>query len=111
MTNTRNIVRVVLLIGLLVPFLDPPYFYFQILRVSVTGGFIYLIVRPNQSFTQKIITAFFIVGCVLFQPIEKIALGKETWLVVDGIFSTLLLIDILITNKKNRNKKTIANYG
>jgi hypothetical protein len=105
MTNTRNLIRIGLLIGLLVPFLDPPYFYFQLLRVSVTGGFIYLIVRPNQSFTQKILTAFFIVGCVLFQPIEKISLGKETWLIVDIIFSTLLLIDIIITNKKNNKKR------
>ena len=105
MTNTRNLIRIGLLIGLLVPFLDPPYFYFQLLRVSVTGGFIYLIVRPNQSFTQKILTFFFIVGCVLFQPIEKISLGKETWLIVDIIFSTLLLIDIIITNKKNNKKR------
>ena len=77
----------------------------------MTGGLIYLIIRPNQSLFEKILSGIFILGCILFQPIEKIALGKEVWLIVDGIFSILLLIDLFLIHKKEKNRKNIANIS
>jgi hypothetical protein len=55
-----------------------PYAYYQFVRVAATLVFV---VFSLQSFNLKsnALAAVYIVLAILFQPIEKIALGREIW--------------------------------
>mgnify|MGYP001057404584 CR=1 FL=1 len=104
MTNLKTPIKVILALGLLVPFLNPPYGFYQILRICVTCGLAYLIYKPdNQKFSKLFMTSY-IVGCVLFQPFEKIIFEKDVWLIIDSFFALILMLDVIFNLKTKKNE-------
>jgi hypothetical protein len=69
---------------------DMPYGYYQILRIVSMIGFSILAFYSAES--KNYPEAFLFIGLVLlFQPFEKIALGRTLWNIVDFIVAVFLL--------------------
>lgn len=90
-----KISKIILAVLLLFCLFDLPYGYYQFVRVASMVAFAYL---AYNSFRRKNIVfgIVFVVLTVLFQPIEKISLGRTLWNVVDVIVAIFLIVSLLI---------------
>lgn len=90
-----KIILAVLLFGCL---LDMPYAYFQFVRFVSKAGFAYFAYEAYEQKNHRNLIIF-IVLALLFQPFEKIALGRELWNVVDVVVALYLLAGVLNSRK------------
>ena len=67
---------------LLVAVLPMPYNYYQILRVVVSVGVIYLLAM-NWAALDSLTSGAFIVIAIVFNPVAPIYLSKGTWIILD----------------------------
>lgn len=93
-----NIIKIVLAILFLLCLVDFPYGYYQFVRFAGLIGFAILGYQANQQNKQ---TEMVIYGALalLFQPIFKIALGRELWNIVDVIVGIGLLVSVFWKRK------------
>lgn len=79
--------------------LDMPYGYYQLVRFSALIGFSILAYTANG---QGQITEAIVYVClaILFQPLIKIALGRELWNVVDVVVGIGLILSLFIKPKE-----------
>tara|TARA_R110002050_G_scaffold147893_2_gene274021 strand:- start:920 stop:1237 length:318 start_codon:yes stop_codon:yes gene_type:complete len=103
MNNVKTIFKIILFICLLVPFFEPNYGFYQFLRLSCTIGFAYLIFKPDKHRFTNLFIVLYVVGFILFQPFEKVVFEKLTWLVIDTIYSIILITDLIINKKLKDN--------
>ena len=126
----ETIIKIALAILLFVCLLDMPYGYYQLVRFIALFGFSILAYRSYEKEykTEMIIYGGFIALisfvilaykaynnvknmeviiysglALLFQPIIKIALGREIWNVVDVIVGIGLILSIFLKNKNGRD--------
>lgn len=80
---------------------DMPYGYYQFVRFIGLVGFVILAYQANQQGKQ---TEMIIYGALalLFQPLFKIALGRELWNIVDVVVGIGLLISIFMKPKESQ---------
>lgn len=80
---------------------DMPYGYYQFVRFIGLVGFVILAYQANQQGKQ---TEMIIYGALalLFQPLFKIALGRELWNIVDVVVGIGLLISIFMKPKDSQ---------
>lgn len=76
---------------LLLCFLPMPYGFYMIVRI-VTMFVCLFLMLGYYSVGKKELAATFGVIALLFQPIVKIALGRELWLLVDLVVAILLFV-------------------
>lgn len=71
---------------LAVALLPLPYGYYQLLRIAVTGWALFLIWRETNGGTTSTpwIVPFVLIGLV-FNPVFKVTLAREVWVIVDFI--------------------------
>lgn len=79
---------------LLVCLFDVPYGFYQLVRFIAMIGFGVLAFLANEQ-KKRTETAIFVVLAILFQPLLKIALGREIWMVVDAIVAIGLITAIV----------------
>lgn len=91
--NMQNIIKIVLAVLFFVCLLDMPYGYYQLVRFLAMIGFSVL---AYAAYEQGLTTEAVVYIClaILFQPLIKIALGREIWNVVDVIVGIGLIISI-----------------
>lgn len=79
-----------------------PYGYYQLIRFAALIGFIIL---AHIAFDQgrKSEAIIYVCLAILFQPLIKIALGRELWNVVDVIVGAGLIVSIFINTSPSRN--------
>jgi hypothetical protein len=82
-TKTLSIVLIPILLFCLLPM---PYGYYQFVRLVSTLIFSYIAYQERSSQMMWI----FIGLAILFQPFEKIALGRSMWNIIDVVASLLL---------------------
>lgn len=82
-----KIILICLLFGCL---FDMPYSYFELVRFVSMVGFGYLAFVAFEQRNQRDLIVF-IVLALLFQPFEKIALGRFLWNVVDVVVALFLI--------------------
>jgi hypothetical protein len=75
-TKKLSLILIPLLLACLLPM---PYGYYQLVRVVATAAFAFL---AYQERGNKLLWVFICVA-LLFQPFEKIALGRTVWNGVD----------------------------
>lgn len=96
-------VKIILAGLLLLTLFDMPYGYYQFLRIAATAGFGYLAYfgfKSKYRFTPLLWAA----GALLFNPVFKVALGRELWMVFDLAFAVLLAASVFLEEKEwNRN--------
>lgn len=93
-----TIVKAILAVLLLICLLDMPYGYYQLVRFVAIAGFAYLAFMANGSGRQNEMFIY-IALAILFQPIFKIALGREIWNVVDVVVAIGLAVSIFQSKK------------
>lgn len=98
MKNVMIILKIILSILLFLCLLKMPYGYYQFVRFAALVGFVILAYQANerQNKTEMIIYVCF---AFLFQPIFKIALGREIWNIIDVIVGIGLIITIFWKRK------------
>ncbi len=91
-------IKIILAILFFLCLLNLPYGYFQFVRLTSLIGFVILAYKANEKgrVAEMIIYAGL---ALLFQPIFKIALGREIWNIVDVVVGIGLLISIFFKNK------------
>ena len=77
---------------------DMPYGYYQLVRFMALVGFTILAYKANEQ-GQKTEAIIYVCLAILFQPLFKIALGREIWNVVDVIVGVGLIASIFIKPK------------
>ena len=98
----RNI-KILLAILFFLCLADMPYGFYQIVRLAALIGFAILAYHAHVKGRQ---TEMIIYGglALLFQPIFKIALGREMWNIIDVIVGVGLIVSIFIKNKLPNEK-------
>ena len=97
----NNAIKIVLSIMLFVCLADMPYGFYELVRFSALVGFVILAYKAHQEGKQ---TETFIYGALalLFQPIFKIALGRDIWNMVDVIVGIGLIVSIFKKPKEDQ---------
>ena len=72
------ILKITLALLLSLCLFDMTYSYFQFVRFASTAGFAYLAYEAYEQKNQRDLIIFIILA-LLFQPFEKIALGRVLW--------------------------------
>jgi len=87
----EKIVKIGLAALLFICLLDMPYGYYQFVRVAAMLVFVLFAI---QSYNSKLntMTVVYVLLAILFQPIEKIALGREIWNALDALIAMGLLL-------------------
>ena len=93
-----KVIKIVLAILLFVCLLDMPYGFYQFVRFVALIGFAILAYQALQEGRQTEIIIYAVLA-VLFQPLFKIALGRELWNVVDVLVGIGLIVSIVIKPK------------
>lgn len=79
--------------------LDMPYGYYQLVRFVALVGFAILAYNANEQ-GQKTEAIIYVCLAILFQPLFKIALGREIWNIVDVIVGIGLILSLFIKPKE-----------
>jgi hypothetical protein len=80
--------------------LDMPYGFYQFVRFAAMVGFGILAYQAYEQ-GRKVEVIVFGSLALLFQPLFKIALGREVWNLVDVLVGIGLLLSIFIKPKNN----------
>jgi hypothetical protein len=97
-----NLIKAVLAILLVLCLFDMPYGFSQLVRFIALVGFGILAYEAHKNGNES--GMFIYIGlAILFQPLLKIALGRQIWNVVDVI----VVIGLIISMFMERNRKTI----
>lgn len=96
-----KIIKVVLAFLFFLCLLDMPYGFYQFVRFGGLIGFVILAYQANQQ-DRKTEMIIYCGLALLFQPLYKIALGRQMWNLVDVIVGVGLIVSIFI-NPKERN--------
>lgn len=94
-----NIVKLVLAILLFLCLVDMPYGFYQFVRFSAMIGFGILAYQAHEQGKQVEMIVFGSLA-LLFQPLVKIALGRDMWNLVDIIVGVYLLFSVINNKKK-----------
>ena len=98
----EKIIKVILAILLLLCLLHMPYGYYQLIRFIATGSFLFLGFSSNKR-SEKNFVFLYLGLAILFQPIFKIALGRELWNIIDVAVAVFLIASIFPKLFKPKN--------
>ena len=96
----NNAIKIVLAILFFLCLANMPYGYYQLVRFVALVGFAILAYKANDQ-GQKTEAIIYVCLAILFQPLVKIALGREIWNVADVIVGVGLIISIFIRPSNN----------
>jgi hypothetical protein len=94
MFTKNNLTKISLILAFLLCLLDMPYWYYQLLRIFGTIGFIYLAYLDYKS-KIKIIPQLFVACAIVINPILKISFERDTWHIVDFILAIMIIATII----------------
>ena len=94
----NSVIKIVLAVLFFICVLNMPYGYFQLVRFIALVGFAILGYQANQQGRET--EMFIYIGlAILFQPLLKIALGRQIWNVVDVVVGIGLILSIIVKPK------------
>ena len=95
MKSILSVFIIILLFGCL---LDMPYGYYVLVRFISMIAFAFFAYEAYKQKNQRDLIIF-IVLALLFQPFEKIVLGRELWNVVDVVVAVYLIFNVIDSRK------------
>ena len=93
--TVENIITVILSLLFFVCLLNMPYGYFQLVRFVALVGFAILAYKANEQGRKTEAIIYVCLG-ILFQPLVKIALGRQIWNIVDVVVGVALLVSLFM---------------
>ena len=103
--NIYNIIKLILSLLFFLCLAEIPYGYFQFVRFISLLGFSMLAYDAFKNYKYNMVIIYCSLA-ILFQPIFKIALGRQIWNVVDVIVGIGLLLSLFINIKIIHKKKS-----
>jgi hypothetical protein len=97
-----KIIKVVLALLFFICLMKMPYGYYQLVRFAALVGFAVLAFYANEN-GNKMEVIIFIALAILFQPLIKVALGKNLWNIIDVIVGLALLLSLVLPFQKKEN--------
>lgn len=93
-----KIVKTVLAILFFLCLFHLPYGFYQAMRFSALIGFALLAYWANENNNRNEMIVYASLA-ILFQPLFKIALGRDVWNIVDIIVGVGLIVSIFFNSK------------
>ena len=93
--TVENIIKVILSLLFFICLLNMPYGYFQLVRFVALVGFAILAYKANEQGRKTEAIIYICLG-ILFQPLVKIALGRQIWNIVDVVVGVALLVSLFM---------------
>ena len=100
-----KIIKIALAILFFICLANMPYGYYELVRFAALVGFAILAYYANDN-GNKIEVIIFIALAILFQPLVKIALGRNLWNIIDVIVGVALLLSLVLPIQKKENGRT-----
>jgi len=98
--TVENIIKVILSLLFFVCLLNMPYGYFQLVRFVALVGFGILAYKANEQ-RRKTEAIIYVCLGILFQPLVKIALGRQIWNILDVVVGIALIVSLFIRPSNN----------
>ena len=95
-----KIIKIILAVLFFVCLFNMPYGYFQLVRLAALVGFVILAYNSNEQ-GHKTEVILYVCLAILFQPLVKIALGRQLWNIIDVVVGIGLIISIFIRPPTN----------
>ncbi len=103
LTYNMKQLNIILAVLLLLCLFKMPYGYYTLMRLAATVGFAYMAYRYYEIKKEALVWTFGALA-LLFQPLVKIALGRDVWNIVDVAVAVLLIVLTFAVNKKTIEK-------
>ena len=94
------LLKIILAILFFICLADMPYGYFQIVRFAALVGFAILAYNANEQGHKREVLIYVCLA-ILFQPLFKIALGRQFWNIIDVIVGIGLIVSIFMRPSNN----------
>jgi hypothetical protein len=98
--SLNNVIKIILAILFFICLANMPYGYYQLVRFVALVGFAILAYNSNEQ-GQKTEAIIYVCLAILFQPLIKIALGRQIWSIVDLFVGVGLIFSIFIRPSNN----------
>lgn len=96
------VIKIILSILFFVCLADMPYGYFQFVRFAGLFGFLILAYKVHAQ-DRNIEMIVYICLALLFQPLFKIALGRQIWNIADVIVGLGLILSLFVNSKRDND--------
>lgn len=94
-TTPENLIKIALAVLLLLCLFHMPYGYYQIFRFIAVVGFAILAFYEYER--KNIPLLIVLVGlALLFQPLVKVPLGRQAWIIIDVVVAAGLVATLFI---------------
>ena len=97
--------KILLILLLLLALAPMPFGYYQFVRVAACVVFA-ILAYEHRNDEQKVLFALYLIGALLFNPIWKVYLGREGWMVADVVWAGILVFDLLQKREKTESLKS-----
>ena len=91
----NNTIKIILAVLFFVCLMEMPYGYYQLVRFAALVGFAILAYKANEQ-GQKTEAIIYVCLAIIFQPLVKIALGRQVWNIVDVVVGIGLIVSIFM---------------
>ena len=98
----NNVIKIILAVLFFLCLIDLPYGFYQLVRFAALIGFAILAYQANSEGNKTELIIYSVLA-LLFQPLFKVALGREIWNIIDVIVGIGLLISIFIQPKEKHS--------
>ena len=96
-----TVIKIILTVLFFLCLLEMPYGYYQLVRFAALIGFALLAYKANEQ-GHTLETIIYVCLGILFQPLIKIALGRQIWNIVDVVVGIGLLISIFMKQQDSQ---------
>ena|SRR5690606_2756754 len=100
--SKKNLTKFSLIVALLLCLFDMPYWYYQLLRIFGTIGFVYLAYIYYKS-KIRITPQLFVACAIVINPILKISFDRDTWHIVDLILAIIVIATVFFEKQIKKN--------
>ena len=102
-SSPENLIKIALAVLLLICLFHLPYGYYQLFRYIALVGFAILAYYEYERKNVPLVIVF--AGLMLlFQPIAKVSLGRQAWMIVDMVVAAGLILMVFVRKLKKDNE-------
>jgi|GEM_PF-5103797 hypothetical protein len=111
MNNLQKGITILLKIALAIIFLfastKMPYKYYEFVRIAGFVGFIIVAFTEYQK-SNKTLAVFWLLAAIIINPLKKVVLHKEYWVVIDVALAVVLLVSVFTDVVRTYNATTMT---
>ena len=93
--NLENLIKIILSILLVICLFHMPYDYYQLFRYIAMVGFAILAYYQYEKKNIPLVILFAAL-VLLFQPIIKVPMGRQSWIMIDLVVAIGLVVSIFL---------------